>query len=115
MPSEYTGLARRFHIELVAGCGNEAMTQVVGALEALWTAHVDTLARRVSDLGAFAEPEVRQTSAEEHDAMYAAIEAGDAALAERLAREHYGHPHRPTWGKALDAELVIDVAHLRAF
>ena len=47
--------------------------------------------------------------------MYAAIEAGDAALAERLAREHYGHPHRPTWGKALDAELVIDVAHLRAF
>ncbi len=46
VPATYTGLARRFHIELVALCGNEAMALTVGVLESLWTAHVDSLARR---------------------------------------------------------------------
>jgi len=109
----YTGLARQFHVELVAGCGNEAMTQVVGALEALWTAHVDTLARRVSQLGSFSEPKVRQTSIAEHEALYKAIKKGDRKLAEQTARDHYSHPQDLRWGKALDAELVIDAAYLR--
>jgi len=40
-------------VALVASCGNPAMSEVVGALEALWTAHVDTRARGTADLGAF--------------------------------------------------------------
>lgn len=109
----YTGLARRFHVELVAGCGNEAMTQVVGALEALWTAHVDTLARRVKQLGSFAEPRAREASVAEHEAMYKAIKKGDRKLAEQLAREHYGHHNEAGWGNALNVELVIDAVYLR--
>lgn len=111
-PERYTGLARQFHIELVAACGNEAMTQVVGALEALWTAHVDTLARRVSQLGSFAEPQARQTSIDEHEALFKAIKKGDPVLTEQIARDHYSHPH-DGWGKALDATLLIDAAYIR--
>jgi DNA-binding FadR family transcriptional regulator len=109
----YTGLARRFHIELVAGCGNEAMSNVVGALEALWTSHVETLARSVKQLGSFAEPAARHTSVQEHEAMYKAIKKGDRRAAEQAAREHYSHPHDPGWGTALDVELVIDAVYLR--
>ncbi|HQV58319.1 MAG TPA: FCD domain-containing protein [Ilumatobacteraceae bacterium] len=109
----YTGAARRFHNELVALCGNEAMTQVVGSLETLWTAHVDTLARGAAQFGSFAEPTARQKSVDEHEAIYAAIKKGDAATAERLSREHYTHQHAFAWGDELDAKLLIDVTHLR--
>ena len=42
----YTGLARQFHIDLVAAVRQRGDARSSGALEALWTAHVDQLARR---------------------------------------------------------------------
>lgn len=109
----YTGSARRFHNELVELCGNEAMTQMVGALEAVWTAHVDTLARGAAQFGSFAEPKARRKSVDEHEAIYKAIKKGDAAAAERLAGQHYGHQHAFAWGDELNAKLLINVNHLR--
>lgn len=109
----YTGHARQFHIDLVETCGNEAMKLVAGALEALWTAHVDILARRNSQLGSFAEPEARQASVDEHEAMYRAIKGGNATLAEQLAKDHYSHPHDPGWGASLSANEPIEAVYLR--
>lgn len=109
----YTGLARRFHINLVATCGNEAMIVVVGALESLWTAHVDTLARRRAQLGSFAEPAARRTSLREHEKLYRLIAKGDEWGAEQAARAHYSHPQDPGWGKAVDTNIVIEANYLR--
>ena len=109
----YTGLARQFHIDLVETCGNEAMIQVVGSLEALWTAHVNELARRNAEFGSFAEPAARKTSIDEHEQMYRAIEAGDVARAEKLAKAHYSHPQDPGWGDSLAAGRPITAHYIR--
>jgi DNA-binding FadR family transcriptional regulator len=110
---EYARLARRFHVELVAACGNPAMSEVVGALEALWTAHVDTRTRARADLGAFAHPAARRTTITEHETLYRAIERGDAAAAERLAKAHYSHSGERGWGESLAAHQPIDASSLR--
>lgn len=109
----YTGLARQFHIDLVESCGNEAMTQVVGALEALWTAHVNQLARSKSELGSFSEPTARQMSVDEHEKMYRAIEAGDAAKTEKLAKRHYSHQQDRGWGESMATSRPINALYIR--
>ena len=70
------------------------MILLVGALESLWSAHVDTLARQPAQLGAFEARAARVRSVEEHTALLGAVDAGDATLAETLAREHFGAPER---------------------
>jgi DNA-binding FadR family transcriptional regulator len=107
----YTGLARQFHIDLVETSGNEAMIQVVGSLEALWTAHVNQLARSRSELGSFSEPAARKTSVEDHEAMYKAIEAGDRVKAEKLAKAHYAH--QQSWGASMAASRAINADYIR--
>ncbi len=102
----YTGLARQFHLDLVAGCGNEAMRLVVGALESLWTVHVDHMARRLDRLGGFAELSARRSSAREHEKLYSRIDKGDVRGAEQLARAHYASPE-PGWGDSVDTRAVV--------
>jgi GntR family transcriptional repressor for pyruvate dehydrogenase complex len=109
----YTGLARQFHVDMVATCGNEPMMLVVGSLEALWTAHVDTLARRRSRLGSFAEPSARQVSAEDHEKLYDAIAAGDPRTAEQSVRDHYSHPQDPGWGDAVNLDQLIEASYMQ--
>jgi GntR family transcriptional repressor for pyruvate dehydrogenase complex len=109
----YTGLARQFHVDMVATCGNEPMMLVVGALEALWTAHVDTLARRRSQLGSFAEPAARKVSAKDHERLYGCIARGDARAAEQAARDHYSHPQDPGWGDAVKMDRLIEASFLQ--
>jgi DNA-binding FadR family transcriptional regulator len=110
---EYARLARRFHVALVASCGNPAMSEVVGALEALWTAHVDTRTRGTADLGAFAHQAARRTTITEHEKLFRAIERGDVAGAERLAKAHYSQSGERGWGESLAAHQPIDAASLR--
>ncbi len=93
-PDEYVRQARRFHETLVANCGNDTMILLVGALESLWSAHVDTLARGPAQLGAFSAAATRAASYDEHVALLDAIEAGDADRAEELAAAHLAEPAR---------------------
>jgi GntR family transcriptional repressor for pyruvate dehydrogenase complex len=91
-PDTFIGLARDFHTEIVKNCGNETMALVVGTLEALWSAQVDTLARNASVHGTFGDRSVRLSLAREHERIYRAIEDGDARGAERAIQEHFtGH------------------------
>ena len=93
-PDEYVRQARRFHEELVAHCGNETMILLVGALESLWSAHVDTLARQPAQLGPFSDRATRAVSVAEHALLAEAIAAGDADQAEARARAHLAEPTR---------------------
>ena len=88
-PNTFIGLARAFHTELVSHCGNETMSLVVGALERLWSAQVDALARTKAVHGSFADRSVRLSLTREHERIYRSIEEGDAPSAERAIREHY--------------------------
>lgn len=111
----YIGLARQFHIELVAGCGNETMSLIVGALEALWSAHVDTLARKTARHGSFANREIRLTTLKEHEKIYRLIAKGDATGAERAAREHFSEAdHEPRgWQHDIDLKAIVKASALR--
>lgn len=115
-PAVYTGLARQFHIDVVAACGVETMAQVVGALESLWSAHVNRLAVDVNRLGSFTEKSVRQATARDHERIYRLIEKGDARAAEQAARTHFIDPldHHPRgWDHDFDLNQVVDAASLR--
>lgn len=98
---EFARLARQFHEELVATCGNQTFIVMVGALESLWTGQV----RAAGDdfrAGAFAELEMREQSVIEHREMLDLIAAGDADGAEREARQHQASPRRHSLiGKSL--------------
>lgn len=106
----YTGLARRFHQDVVRTCGNVALEVVCGVLEALWTVHVDRLARDAGALGAYADLAARRVSVKEHERIYAAIAKGDAAAAERVARAHTGDANRGGW--ELDLTQPVDATLL---
>jgi DNA-binding FadR family transcriptional regulator len=88
-PDAFIGLARRFHTELVTHCGNETMSLVVGALEQLWSAQVDVLARRNATHGSFSDRGIRQSLADEHERLYRLIAEGDARGVEQAMRDHY--------------------------
>jgi GntR family transcriptional regulator, transcriptional repressor for pyruvate dehydrogenase complex len=92
-PPEFSRLARRFHEELVASCGNQTFIVMVGALESLWTGQVEARGNGAR-LGEFAVRETRERSVEEHRRLLDCIVAGDADGAERVAREHQGSPKR---------------------
>jgi GntR family transcriptional regulator, transcriptional repressor for pyruvate dehydrogenase complex len=106
---EYMLQARLFHEDLVAGCGNATLTLMCGALESLWSAHVDKLSRAKARKSAFADPDFRKRSVHDHEQLTDAIERGDSARAETLAREHFSQPERHpfmTSGTTVKAKLL---------
>jgi DNA-binding GntR family transcriptional regulator len=80
----YAPLARSFHECLVASCGSETMSLLVGTLESLWSAHVADLARPAPTTTVAA----RRASWAEHEELVDLIERGDAAGAQDCARAH---------------------------
>jgi GntR family transcriptional repressor for pyruvate dehydrogenase complex len=90
----------------VANCGNEPMALVVGALESLWTVHVDHMARSIEQHGAFSDLAARKASVREHEKLYARIEKGDVRGAELVARAHYAS-EEPGWGESVDTVSVV--------
>lgn len=111
----YIGLARQFHVELVQGCGNETMSLIVGALEQLWSAQVDRLARKPAQHGAFADRAVRLATLKDHEKIYRLIAKGDSAAAERAGRDHYSDAaqEHEGWQHAFDLNATIDASGLR--
>jgi DNA-binding FadR family transcriptional regulator len=112
----YAALARRFHHELVAHCGNETMILVVGALESLWSVHVSHLARR-TNLGAYEDEGRRRRTLDEHEAIYHAIERGDARAAHRAVARHLAGPEEGDAAQpvryAFDFATLVDAALAR--
>ena len=76
--------SRRFREALVARCGSDTLTVVVGALESVWTSHE----HRVYELGP--EPAIAacRTALRAHEKLVDAIAAGDEAKAAAVTRRH---------------------------
>jgi DNA-binding FadR family transcriptional regulator len=91
-PERYARLARLFHEQMVAHCGNESLILMAGALDWIWGAHDDQLAIRTAQLGPAVERRSRETSLAHHQRILDAIVAGDPREAESAAREHYSGP-----------------------
>jgi len=112
---EYTRLARQFHADLVACCGNETMILVIGALESLWSAHVEE-SRGQRRLGSFADIDVRRVSAKEHEILYRQIADGNERGAEKTVRDHLSeesHSDDGGWHHDVDIESVVDASIVR--
>ncbi len=108
-PTVYAPLARRFHEIMVAGCGSPTLSLVVGTLETLWTAHVDRLAGRpVAAPRRTTTREARESSWAEHSALLAAIAAGDAGYAARLAADHLSGNEELAYPFSLDTTVIAD-------
>lgn len=91
-PFEYMRLSIDFHAAIVGGSGNHSVTVMLGALDALLSAHLQSLALRATPHGVFPDIDSRLRSHKEHVQLVAAIAAGDADGAERLARLHLSDP-----------------------
>ena len=95
-PEVFASAARTFHERLVGACGNETLMVVVGAVEAIWSGQVRETRAQGRSMAVIKDRASREQALDEHRALYAAIEAGDADRAERLDREHlsgrYEHP-----------------------
>jgi GntR family transcriptional repressor for pyruvate dehydrogenase complex len=100
----YIRIARMFHEDLVRACGNETLIIVLGAVETLWSAHVDELTRATGEVAPFTDLAFRSHSLAAHIAITAAIESGNSELAAQLARDHM---HEPNKHKFMGSELVV--------
>jgi DNA-binding FadR family transcriptional regulator len=100
----YIRLARMFHEDLVRACGNETLIIVLGAVETLWSAHVDELTRATGQVAPFDDLAFRSHSLAAHVAIAAAIETGDSELAAQLARDHM---HEPNKHNFMDSDLIV--------
>lgn len=85
----FTRWVRRFHETLVSGCGNETVILVLGSLELLWSAHLQSgTEQAVSDHRRPATEYTPEESLTAHANLIDAIAEGRSSLAESLAREH---------------------------
>ena len=95
---------------IVEGCGNRAMTLVVGALERIWTAHERTWAERALRSGCFPHMEDRHVAVIEHQRVLDAIDKGDVAEVIEASRVHLetSQAHQDD-----DVPPLIDLSSLR--
>ena len=106
----FVRLARAFHEEFVAGCGNNTLTLLVGAVERLWSVHVETLGTDQDDIGSFDDMEFRLASLASHAAIVDAIEGGDAMRAAELVALHMSAPEMHSF---IGQGRRIEAWHLR--
>ena len=84
----FTTLAREFHEELVAACGNETLILTVGALESLWSEQERQWAQRAQSRGESPGEHYRHDVLAAHKALVDAIAAGQSEKVARIARKH---------------------------
>ncbi|CAN5790134.1 GntR family transcriptional regulator [soil metagenome] len=82
-----TEASRDFHEAIVALCGNQSLTVMAGALEALWSTHESAWAHRSSTTTDIPVPE-RLDALNEHAELITLIAAGDSEGARRHAARH---------------------------
>lgn len=80
-----------FHALLVRECGNETLTQMVGALELIWASHAHEVL--AADDVEPAPERLWRAAIREHERIVDAIERGDAAEVTDLARRHLDGTH----------------------
>lgn len=84
----FTSLSRRFHEEIVRGCGNETLIVMLGTLELMWSQQERRWAQHAQDEGSYPRAEARADVMKSHKAILRAIERGDGDHAAKVARSH---------------------------
>lgn len=85
---KFTRLSRQFHEEIVAGCGNQTLILVIGALERIWSAQAQAWAWEATAEQHFPDLDYRQKGLDDHELLLRLIERGDADAAARAAGQH---------------------------
>lgn len=85
---EFTLVSRSFHEEVVNHCGSPTLTLVVGALEAVWSAHADAWAEMHAVQDDFPDMDYRRQGLEDHAVLLGLIDDGDVDGAVAEAKRH---------------------------
>lgn len=86
---EFTLVSRQFHEEIVNLCGSPTLTLVVGALEAVWSAHAEAWAEmHAGETDDYPDLEYRCQGLDDHARLLELIEAGDVAGAVAESHRH---------------------------
>lgn len=94
-PVRFTVVSRRFHEEMVRGCGNETLTLMLGTLELMWSQQAHQwISQAAQDNEPHPTTAYRETVVAEHRAMLKGIEAGDAEVVSQVARAHLNGSQR---------------------
>ncbi|MEO5837906.1 MAG: GntR family transcriptional regulator [Acidimicrobiales bacterium] len=80
--------ARRWHEVLVNQCGNNATAITVGAMQAIWSSHIHSIAVEETAKGLDMPDAVMRQTYAEHAEIQEFIEAGDAIRAGQALRAH---------------------------
>lgn len=84
----FTVVSRRFHEALVTSCGNYTLTLVVGALEAVWSAHARDWVARGLNASHLPDREYREQGLDDHQRLLGLIADGDHRGAAEEAARH---------------------------
>ena len=109
---QFTVLARRFHEEMVAACGNQTMILTVGALESLWSEQERQWAQRADSKGTYPEERYRREVLAAHKALLTGIAAGQVERVTKLAKRHLQESQH--YALAEGSERVVRATSLRS-
>jgi len=107
-PVKFTHHSREFHEVMAAGCGNEALLVVVGALEAIWSPGAEGWARRAEQTDSYPDLASRRLALRAHHRITTLIAEGKADAAARLVREHVTVTQRYSLGTDPDRLVTIE-------
>jgi DNA-binding FadR family transcriptional regulator len=116
---EYLRYSRDFHSHIVSLCGNEPMIVVIGALQAIWSAHDSLVWASIADgRDVEADPSAplarntRRAALRAHEKLLEEIENGNSEKASRIAAAHLSAAHSRTLSsesrQTVVASLVTD-------
>ena len=103
-PDEASALFRRFHECIVAHCGNQTLTVVVGALEAVWSENVRLATFRSSRKRSAEELE---RSLHEHEVILRRIQDGDSAGVIRAVTQHMSRVQGAATRANADNKIIL--------
>lgn len=114
--AEYLRHSSDFHAAIVKLCGNESMIVVIGALEAIWSAHDTQVWKTVADgIDVEADPSAplaistRRAALRAHEKLVAEIEAGNADRAYKIAAGHLNAAHTNTLRSGDDRQILASL------
>jgi DNA-binding FadR family transcriptional regulator len=111
---QFTQVSREFHEALMTYCGNETLRLAVGSLSSLWSAQEEAWAESLASEGQYPNTRGRREVIRAHKRITDAIEAGDPAEAERLARVHVCATQRLVVSEVKDAVVEAGSAKAKA-
>ncbi len=105
-----TSASRQFHEAIVELSGNQSLTIMAGALEALWSTHESDWAHRMGDVAEIPREE-RLHALEDHHQLIERISAGESEAARRHAAKHLTTSQ--TYPEQDEASTLIDPEAIR--